>query len=67
MVKVGGLSAVRVQLGDIKRFLEEANAATVGFQLVPQIQAILSDSQRLISLKLKLAITIDLGERISWR
>ena len=52
-----------VQFGDIKRFLEEASAATVGPQLVPQIQAILSDQQQVISLKLELAITIDLGQR----
>lgn len=51
-----------VQFGDIKKFLEEAIAVNVGPQLVPQIQAILSDPQRLISLKLELAITIDLGE-----
>ena len=52
-----------MQFGDINRFLEEASAATVGPHLVPQIQAILSDKQQVISLKLELAITIDLGER----
>ena len=51
-----------VQFGDIKRFLEEASAASVGPQLVSQIQAILSDPEQMISLKLELAITIDLGE-----
>ena len=51
-----------VQFGDVERFLEEAKAANVGPQLLPQLQAILSDPQRQISLKLELAITIDVGE-----
>ena len=51
-----------MQFGDIERFLIEAEAAKVDPQLLPQLQAILSDPVRLINLKLELAITIDFGE-----
>ena len=51
-----------MQFGDIGRFLIEAEAPKVGPQLLPQLQAILSDPVRLINLKLELAITIDFGE-----
>ena len=53
---------ILMQFGDIERFLIEAEAAKVGPQLLPQLQAILSDPVRLINLKLELAITIDFGE-----
>ena len=51
-----------MQFGDIERFLIEAEATNVGPQLLPQLQAIFSDPERLINLKLELAITIDVGE-----
>ena len=51
-----------VQFGDVARFVEEAKDAKVCPQLPPQLQAILSDPQRLMSLKLELAATIDVGE-----
>ena len=51
-----------VQFGDVGRFLQEAAAANISPQLVPQLQAILSDPQRQMSLKLELAITVDVGE-----
>ena len=53
---------ILMQFGDIERFLIEAEAANVGPQLLPQLQAILSDPERLLNLKLELAITIDVGE-----
>ena len=40
----------------------QAEATNVGPQLLPQLQAIFSDPERLINLKLELAITIDVGE-----
>lgn len=51
-----------MQFEDIERLLIEAKAAKVGPQLLPQLQAILSDPVWLINLKLKLTITIDFGE-----
>ena len=51
-----------VQFGDVERFMEEAKDAKVCPQLMPQLQAILSHPQRLMSLKLELAVTIDVGE-----
>lgn len=51
-----------VQFGDVGRFLQEAAAANIAPQLVPQLQAILSDPQRQMSLKLELAVTVDVGE-----
>ena len=51
-----------VQSGDVTRFAEEAKDAKVCPQLPPQLQAILSDPQRLMSLKLELAATIDVVE-----
>ena len=42
--------------------MEEAKDANVCPQLLPQLQAILSDPQRLICSKLELAVTIDVGE-----
>ena len=53
---------ILMQFGDIQRFLIEAEATNVGPQLLPQLQAIFSDPERLINLKLELAITIDVGE-----
>ena len=46
----------------IERFSIEAEATNFGPQLLPQLQAIFSDPERLINLKLELAITIDVGE-----
>ena len=43
-----------MQFGFVKRFWEEENAAKVGPQFMSQIQAIFSDPQQLISLKLEL-------------
>ena len=51
-----------VQFGDVARFVEEAKDAKVCPQLPPQLQAILSDPQRPMNLKLELAATIDVGE-----
>ena len=51
-----------MQFGDTERFLIEAEATNVGPQLLSQLQAIFSDPERLINLKLELAITIDVGE-----
>ena len=51
-----------VQFGDVARFVEEARDANVFPQLLPQLQAILSNPQRLMNLKLELAATIDVGE-----
>ena len=51
-----------MQFGDIERFLIEAKATKVGPQLLPKLQAIFSAPERLINLKLELAITIDVGE-----
>ena len=51
-----------VQFGDVARFVEEARDAKVFPQLLPQLQAILSNPQRLMNLKLELAATIDVGE-----
>lgn len=51
-----------MQFGDIERFLIEAEATNIGPQLLPQLQTIFSDPERLINLKLELAITIDVAE-----
>ena len=51
-----------VQFGDVARFVEEAKDAKVCPQLPPQLQAILSEPQRPMNLKLELAATIDVGE-----
>ena len=51
-----------VQFGDAARFVEEEKDAKVYPQLLPQLQAILSDPKRLMSLRLELAATIDVGE-----
>ena len=51
-----------VQFGDVARFVEEAKDAKVCPQLLPQLQAILSEPQRPMNLKLELAATIDVGE-----
>ena len=51
-----------VQFGDVTRFVEEAKDAKVCPQLPPQLQAILSEPQRPMNLKLELAATIDVGE-----
>ena len=51
-----------VQFGDVARFVEEAKDAKVCLQLPPQLQAILSEPQRPMNLKLELAATIDVGE-----
>ena len=53
---------ILMQFGDIERFLIEAEATNVIPQLLPQLQAIFFDPERLINLKLELAITIDVGE-----
>ena len=53
---------ILMQLGDIERFLIEAEATYVSLQLLPQLQAIFSDPEQLINLKLELAISIDVGE-----
>ena len=50
-----------MQFGDFERFSIEAEATNVGPQLLSQLQAIFSDPERLINLKLELAITIDVG------
>ena len=51
-----------VQFGDVASFAEEAKDAKVCPQLLPQLQAILSDPERLMNLKLELTATIDVGE-----
>lgn len=51
-----------VQFGDVERFVEEAKEAKVCPKLLPQPQAILSSPQRLMSSKLELPVTIDVGE-----
>ena len=51
-----------VQFEDVERFVEEAKDPKVCPQLLPQLQAILADPQRLMSLKVELAVTIDVGE-----
>ena len=52
-----------MEFGDTERFLIEAEATrNVGPQLLLQLQAIVSDPERVINLKLELAITIDVGE-----
>ena len=43
------------------RFLQKAEVVNIAPQFVPQLQAILSDPQQQISLKLELAVTIDAG------
>ena len=50
------------QFGDVGRFLEMAKDAKFCAQIVPQLQAIMSDPRRLIDLKLELAVTIDVGQ-----
>lgn len=51
-----------VQFVDVERFVEEAKEAKVCPKLLPQPQTILSSTQRLMSLKLELPVTIDVGE-----
>ena len=51
-----------VQFGDVARFVGEAKGVKVCPQLLPQLQATLSDPQRQMNLKLGLAATIDVGE-----
>ena len=53
---------ILMKFGDIERLLIEAEATNVGPQLLPQLQAIFSDPERLINLKFELAIAIDVGE-----
>jgi len=43
-------------------WFQEAKDPIVCPQLLPQLQATLSDPQRLMNLKLELATTIDVGE-----
>ena len=55
-----------VRFGDVARFVEEAEDAKVCPQLLTQFQAILSDPQRLMNVKLELlAATIDVGEHFA--
>ena len=53
---------ILMQFGGIERFLIEAEATNVGPQLLPQLQAIFSNPERVINLKLEFAITIDVGQ-----
>lgn len=50
------------QFGDVARFLQEAEVEKIAPHIVSQLQAILSDPQRQVNLKLELAVTIDVGE-----
>ena len=59
VVQMGGVSSVD---GAVWRFIEEAKDAKVCPQLLPQLQATVSDPQQLMSLKLELAVTTDIGE-----
>ena len=54
-----------VQFGDVATFLEEAEDAKVCPQLLTQLQAILSDPQRLKNLKLELLPLVDVGEHFA--
>ena len=49
-----------VQFAFVRRFLKEAEAATLGPKLVPQIQEMLADEQSRISLQLELAAIVDI-------
>ena len=57
-----GLSAATCTVWRYQEVAGKSSSAKVGPQLVPQIQAIFSDPQQLICLKLKFDITINLGE-----
>ena len=50
------------QFGDVCRFLKMAKEKKICAQIVPQLLEILSDPQRLIDVKLELAVTVDVGQ-----
>lgn len=50
------------QFGDVAGFLQTAKAENIDLKIVLQLQDILSDPQRLVNLKLELAVTVDVGE-----
>ena len=50
------------QFGDVAGFLNDAEVENIAPKIVAQLRAILSDPQRLVDLKLELAVTIDVGE-----
>lgn len=51
-----------VQFGNVRRFLQEAEAANLGPQIVPQIRQTLTDEQSRISLQPELAAIADVGQ-----
>ena len=50
------------QFEDVCGFLEMAKEKKICVEIVPQLLEIMCDPQRLIDLKLELAVTIDLGQ-----
>ena len=50
-----------VQFGDVEQFLQEAEAAKLTPQIVPQIRETLSDQESRINLQLQLAAIADVG------
>ena len=50
------------QFGEVAGFLNDAEVENIAPKIVAQLRAILSDPQRLVDLKLELAVTIDVGE-----
>ena len=50
-----------VQFGDVEQFLQEAEAAKLAPQILPQIQETLSDQESRINLHLQLAAIVDVG------
>ena len=62
VVQMGGVSSVDGTVWRFHKVCGEAKNAKACPLLLPQFQVILSDPQRLMSLKLKLAATIDVGE-----
>ena len=57
---VGGVWTV-TQFGDVEKFLQEAEAAKLVPQIVPQIRETLSDQENRINLQLKLAAIVEVG------
>ena len=54
-----------VQFGDVEQFLQEAEAAKLTPQIVPQIRETLSDQESRINLQLQLAAIVDVGHHFA--
>ena len=52
----------RFAFGDVGQLLEMARDEKFSAQFVSQLQEIMSDPQRLVDLKLELAVTIEVGK-----